>query len=67
VEPVTVLTALGLLGGGVAALWKLAIGMGRFQGTVTAGFQSIEKTLKVIQHTLDDHEERLRTVERPSR
>ena len=52
-----VLTALGLCGGGVTALWKIAIGLGRFEARTTT-------ILGGIQEMLQDHEERLRDVER---
>lgn len=51
------LTGLGLLGAGVTALWRIAGGLGRFEaktGTI----------LGAMQVMLEDHEERLRVIER---
>ena len=56
-DPVTGLTALGLLGAGVTALWKIAGGLGRFEAKTTT-------ILGAMQVMLQDHEERLRTIER---
>ena len=56
-DPVTGLTALGLLGAGVTALWKIAGGLGRFESKTTT-------ILGAMQVMLQDHEERLRTIER---
>jgi hypothetical protein len=57
VDPVTGLTALGLLGAGVAALWRIAGGLGRFEAKTTT-------ILGAMQVMLEDHEERIRTIER---
>jgi hypothetical protein len=57
VDPITGLTALGLLGAGVTALWKIAGGLGRFEAKTTT-------ILGAMQVMLQDHEERLRTIER---
>ena len=56
-DPVTGLTALGLLGAGVTALWRIAGGLGRFEAKTTT-------ILGAMQVMLQDHEERLRTIER---
>jgi hypothetical protein len=64
VDPIIVLTglgvlgtSLGLLGAGVKALWKIAGGLGRFEAKTTT-------ILDAMQVMLQDHEERLRTIER---
>lgn len=57
VGPELILTALGLCGAGVTALWKIANGLGRFEARTTT-------ILGGIQEMLRDHEERLRDVER---
>jgi hypothetical protein len=64
VDPITVLTGLGvlgtgftLLGAGVKALWKIAGGLGKFEAKTTT-------ILGAMQVMLQDHEERLRTIER---
>jgi hypothetical protein len=56
VDPITGLTALGLLGAGVTALWKIAGGLGRFEAKTTT-------ILGAMQVMLEDHEERLRAIE----
>jgi predicted ABC-type transport system involved in lysophospholipase L1 biosynthesis ATPase subunit len=48
---------LGLGGAGVSALWKIAGGLGRFEAKTTT-------ILGAMQIMLQDHEERLRVVER---
>ena len=48
---------LGLGGAGVSALWKIAGGLGRFEAKTTT-------ILGAMQIMLQDHEERLRAVER---
>lgn len=66
VEPITlILTALGLLGGGVTALWRIANSLGRFQGGITKTLEGIDKHLGSINKVLEDHELRLRDIERP--
>ena len=55
--PEIVIAAIGLGSGGVAALWKIANGLGRFEARTTT-------ILGGIQEMLKDHEERLRDVER---
>ena len=62
-EPITVVTALGLLGGGVTALWKIANGMGRFEGRIAKTIEGVDKTLSGIDARLQDHETRIRKVE----
>ena len=64
VDPITILTALGLLGGGVTALWKIANGLGRFEGRITKTLEGIDKMLGGINKVLEDHEDRLRQIER---
>lgn len=56
-DPITILTALGLLGGGVTALWKIANGLGRFESRTTV-------ILEGIKDMLADHEDRIREMER---
>ena len=51
------LTGLGLLGAGVTALWKIAGGLGKFEAKTTT-------ILGAMQVMLEDHEERLRVIER---
>ena len=48
---------LTLGGAGVTALWKIAGGLGRFEAKTTT-------ILGAMQIMLQDHEERLRAVER---
>jgi len=57
--PATVIAVLGLGGAGVSALWKIAGGLGRFEAKTT----TIEAALQVM---LQDHEERIRNIERKS-
>jgi ABC-type molybdate transport system ATPase subunit len=61
VDPFTVTAAvvavLGLGGAGVTALWKIAGGLGKFEAKTTT-------ILGAMQVMLEDHEERLRVVER---
>ena len=49
--------AISLSGAGVAALWKIANGLGKFEARTTT-------ILSGIQVMLDDHEQRPRYVER---
>ncbi len=51
------IAAVGLSGAGVAALWKIANGLGKFEARTTT-------ILSGIQEMLSDHEQRLRHVER---
>lgn len=55
-DPVTGITAIGLLGAGVTALWRIAGGLGRFESKTTT-------ILGAMQVMLQDHEERLRVIE----
>jgi predicted ABC-type transport system involved in lysophospholipase L1 biosynthesis ATPase subunit len=57
VDPVTGVAVVGLLGAGVSALWRIAGGLGRFESKTTT-------ILGAMQVMLQDHEERLRTIER---
>ena len=57
VDPATLITLLGLGGAGVSALWKIAEGLGRFEAKTTT-------ILGAMQVMLQDHEERLRVIER---
>lgn len=57
VDPATVVALIGLGGSGVAALWKIANGLGRFEARTST-------ILEGIKDVLQDHEERLRRVER---
>ena len=52
-----VVAILGLGGAGVTALWKIAGGLGKFEAKTTT-------ILGAMQVMLQDHEERLRAVER---
>ena len=56
-DPVTGVAIVGLLGAGVSALWKIAGGLGRFESKTTT-------ILGAMQVMLQDHEERLRMIER---
>lgn len=60
-DPVTVTIAtvavLGLGGSAVSALWKIAGGLGKFEAKTTT-------ILNAMQTMIEDHEERLRAVER---
>jgi len=57
VDPATLVAFLGLGGAGVSALWKIAGGLGRFEAKTTT-------ILGAMQVMLQDHEERLRAIER---
>lgn len=57
VDPASILALIGLGGSGVAALWKIANGLGKFEAKTTT-------ILGAMQVMLQDHEERLRTIER---
>jgi len=57
VDPVTVTAVLGLGGAGVMALWRIAAGLGKFEAKTTT-------ILGAMQVMLQDHEERLRVIER---
>ena len=56
-DPVTIIALVGLGGSGVAALWKIANGLGKFEAKTTT-------ILGAMQVMLEDHEERIRTIER---
>ena len=56
-DPATFATLLGLGGAGVSALWKIAAGLGKFEAKTTT-------ILGAMQVMLEDHEERLRVIER---
>jgi predicted ABC-type transport system involved in lysophospholipase L1 biosynthesis ATPase subunit len=57
VEPVSIIALIGLGGSGVAALWSIANGLGRFEARTTT-------ILEGLKAMLVDHEERLREIER---
>ena len=56
-DPATLAALLGLGGAGVSALWKIAAGLGKFEAKTTT-------ILGAMQVMLQDHEERLRVIER---
>ena len=56
-DPATLVAVLGLGGAGVSALWKIAAGLGKFEAKTTT-------ILGAMQVMLQDHEERLRVMER---
>ena len=56
-DPATLTALLGLGGAGVMALWKIAAGLGKFEAKTTT-------ILGAMQVMLQDHEERLRVIER---
>jgi predicted ABC-type transport system involved in lysophospholipase L1 biosynthesis ATPase subunit len=56
-DPATVIAVLGLGGAGVSALWKIAGGLGKFEAKTTT-------ILGAMQVMLQDHEERIRVIER---
>lgn len=56
-DPATIVALLGLGGSGVVALWKIANGLGRFESRTTT-------ILEGVQTMLQDHEIRLREIER---
>ena len=56
-DPATLAALLGLGGAGVMALWKIAAGLGKFEAKTTT-------ILGAMQVMLQDHEERLRAIER---
>ena len=56
-DPATFAAFLGLGGAGVSALWKIAAGLGKFEAKTTT-------ILGAMQVMLQDHEERLRVIER---
>lgn len=56
-DPASVIALIALGGSGVAALWKIANGLGRFESRTTT-------ILEGVQTMLRDHEDRLRVIER---
>lgn len=56
-DPASIIALIALGGSGVAALWKIAGGLGRFESRTTTILEGVQVMLK-------DHEDRLRTVER---
>ena len=56
-DPAILVAILGLGGAGVSALWKIAAGLGKFEAKTTT-------ILGAMQVMLQDHEERLRAIER---
>lgn len=56
-DPATLAVFLGLGGAGVSALWKIAAGLGKFEAKTTT-------ILGAMQVMLQDHEERIRIIER---
>lgn len=57
VDPATLVAIIGLGGAGVTALWKIAAGLGKFEAKTTT-------ILGAMQVMLQDHEERIRVIER---
>lgn len=57
VDPASIIALVGLGGSGVAALWRIANGLGKFESKTTT-------ILGAMQVMLQDHEERLRSIER---
>lgn len=57
VDPASIIALVALGGSGVAALWKIANGLGRFEARTTV-------ILEGIKDMLADHEDRLREIER---
>lgn len=57
VEPASIIALVGLGGSGVAALWRIANGLGKFESKTTI-------ILGAMQVMLQDHEERIRSIER---
>jgi predicted ABC-type transport system involved in lysophospholipase L1 biosynthesis ATPase subunit len=56
-DPASIIALVALGGSGVAALWKIANGLGRFEARTAVILDSVTKML-------EDHEDRLRTLER---
>ena len=57
VDPATIVAVIGLGGAGVSALWKIAAGLGKFEAKTST-------ILNAMQVMLQDHEERIRVIER---
>ena len=55
-DPASIIALIGLGGGGVAALWKIANGLGRFEARTGS-------ILEHLQRITEDHEDRLRDLE----
>lgn len=58
-DPASIIALIALSGSGVAALWKIANGLGRFEERTTVILGGVSKMLQ-------DHEERIRDLERSS-
>lgn len=56
-DPASIIALVGLGGSGVAALWRIANGLARFEARTST-------ILEGIKEMLQDHEQRLRKVER---
>ena len=56
-DPASIVAIVGLGGAGVSALWKIAAGLGKFEAKTTT-------ILGAMQIMLQDHEERIRVIER---
>ena len=56
-DPVSIIAFIGIGGSGVAALWRIANATGKFEAKTTT-------ILGAMQVMLQDHEERLRAIER---
>jgi hypothetical protein len=56
-DPVTVIALATLGGSGVMALWRIANGLGRFEARTAT-------ILTSMQRMLEDHETRIRTIEK---
>lgn len=54
--PDVIIALLGLGGAGVTALWRIANGMGKLEARTS-------EILKNLVRMVDDHEERLRSLE----
>lgn len=52
-----IVASLGLAGGSVAGLWRIAQTLGRYEG-------STAKVLEQLSNIVSDHETRLRSLER---
>lgn len=58
-DPASIIALVGIGGSGVMALWKIANATGKFEAKTTT-------ILGAMQVMLQDHEERLRNIERRS-
>lgn len=52
-----IIAGLGLAGGSVAGLWRIASTLGRYEGATA-------QVLTSLGRIVEDHEDRLRTLER---